>query len=148
MILTRYFYAIIWTFLLIGFVYTELVFNFLVPDSPVLNDKIIELLNSKFMILSNAGLVAMLFVDSHITKKILKDETPHKFVGLLVFTLILVIALTVFAEELKKGTIQFPHWFPLSYLFFLFLSLLTVYKAETLNIKHNSSIILNSTIQF
>jgi len=144
-ILTRYFYAIIWTCLLAGFSYGALIGHFFEPNSISFDDKIAALLSTRFMIFSNAGLVVMLYVDSHITKKITKDSTSQRLVGLLLASLIIVMTLAVLADEIKSGGMVFPTWFHLYHLCLIFLACLTIYKAEALNVKHSSSSISNST---
>ena len=144
-ILIRYLYAIGWTCLLAGFSYGELIGHFFEPNPTSFDDKIVAMLSTRFMIFSNAGLVMMLFVDSHITKKITKDSTPHKLTGLLLTSLIIVITLAVLADEIKNGSMVFPDWFHLYYLCLIFLACLAVYKAEALNIKRVSLSISHST---
>ena len=140
-IFRRYFYAVIWTLLLFGFSYTELWVGSLFEPNVHLEGKMIEMLNSGIMLFSSGGLVAMLFVDNVITKKIIRDNTGHSnlFVGILIMSMLIILFLAVLANGIEKGTYTFPAYFHLWYLFLLFLVCLVFYKAETLNIKHNSS---------
>ena len=148
MFFARYFYAILWTLLLASFSYTELLVSSLFVPNVHFEEKIIELLNSRIMLLSSVGLVAMLFVDNIITKKITRDNTQHSnfFVGVVIASIITVIFLAVLAEGIEKKSFVIPNWFRLGYLFVFFLCCLTAYKAETLNIKHSSSNITESKI--
>ena len=148
MIFTRFFYAMLWTLLLVSFSYTELLLDsFLVPNVSF-EQKMIELLNSTVMVFSSAGLVALLFVDNVITKKITRDNTQHNnfFVGIVIVSIITMIFMAVLAEGIEKNTFVLPQWFHLWYLFLVFLGCLILYKAETLNIKHISSNIKESKI--
>ena len=145
-IIMRYYYAIIWTLLLATFSYIDLVGNFFATNPLGFEAKIIEMLTSRFMILSNAGLVAMLFLDNHIMRRITKTTSQNRFVGVLIFSLIIIIVLAVFADEINKGNMQLPGCLHLYQLFLIFLICLTIYKSETLNIKRNSSSIINSKI--
>jgi len=144
--LIRYCYTILWILLLVFFSYSELFFNFFDPNAISFNDKLIDMLNSRSIILSNTGLVTILYIDSLIIKKVINVYSRENFYGLLFCSLVMVIVLTVFAEAIYEGKMQLPTGMHLSYLFYLFILFLTIYKAESLNIKHHSSTILKSQL--
>ena len=149
MVFARYFYATLWTLLLAGFAYTELFVSGLLGVGVSFEEKIIELMNSRIMLFSSVGLVAMLFVDGVITKKITRNnQTQHSdfSVGVMLASIISVIFLAVVAEGIKENALNPPNWFRLCYVFLFFLGCLIVYKAGTLNIKHYSSNIIESKI--
>jgi hypothetical protein len=140
--LIRYFFAIIWTCLLVGFSYGELIFDCFFADSVDFEEKLIELLNSKYAVFVNGGLITMLYIDNYITKRIAKDNMLQEHTGLIVFSFILITSLAVLAEQHK----ELHKWFHISYVFIIFLACLTVYKAKTLNIKRSSLQILSTKI--
>jgi hypothetical protein len=123
--------------LLISFSYGELWSNFFIAGSVGFKEKLTELLNSPFTLLSNAGLIAIMFLDSYITKAITKNNTQqeHEIAAIIVISFIAVIFLKMFAE-IKGGLENYLCW-----LFLFFLGCLFYYKSKSLNIKHSSSVI-------
>lgn len=130
----RYFFAIIWTCLLVSFSYEELILNCFLDNNIGFDEKLTKLFSSQFMIFANTGLIAMLHIDNYITKKITKNNTQRSYTGLVILSFVMIIFLTWCAEIKEK----WYEWFHLYYLFVIFLGCLIVYKAETLNIKRNS----------
>ena len=139
----RYLCALIWTGLLACFSYGDLILNFFNKNGISFEDKILETHASSLMILVNVGLVVMLYIDKLITHFVTGKSNKNQYTDvILIINIVLAVAITVIAQLMINKSDSFVpvDWFKLSYLFALFALLLVVYKAETLKIKHTSSI--------
>jgi hypothetical protein len=126
--------------LLICFSYGNIILNFINQNGLPFEDKILESHKSNFAILSNIGLVAMLYVDKLITHFITKQNNNSPYIDVIIIVdIILSVAITVMAQLMIDKLLVPIYWFKLSYLFILFIALLIIYKAETLKIRHLSS---------
>ena len=104
-----------------------------------MEDKIIEMHLSSFMIITNVGLVLMLCVDRIITCYVTKQEIKGQFIDvLLIINIIIAVFITTMAQEINNGFVPVS-WFKLSYLLGVFVILLTVYKAKSLKIEKIST---------
>lgn len=92
------------------------------------------------MILTNVALIAMLCVDNFITKSLTKSR--HKTSVLdpcFIIGILAAILTTIISQLILDGTFDAADWFKISYLFIIFIGCLIVYKAESLEISHNSN---------
>jgi len=105
-----------------------------------MEDKIIEMHLSSFMILTNVGLVLMLCVDRIITCYVTKQKIKGQFIDfILIINIIIAVFITTMAQLINNGEFAPVSWFKLSYLLGIFVILLTVYKAESLKIEKIST---------
>lgn len=92
------------------------------------------------MILTNVGLIGMLYVDNFITKLFTKSK--HKTSVLapcLIISIIVAIFITIISQQVLEGKFNAASWFKISYLFMVFIACLIVYKAESLEIAHDTN---------
>ena len=92
------------------------------------------------MILTNVGLIAMLCVDNFITKLFTKNRHKTSILDpCLIISILAAIFITIISQLILDGTFVAADWFKISYLFIIFVGSLIVYKAESLEISHNSN---------
>lgn len=91
------------------------------------------------MILTNVGLIGMLYVDNLIIRMFTKSPGKTSVLGsCLILNIIVAIFLTILSQKIVNNEFIPADWFRISYLFYIFIIGLVVYKAESLEIQHHS----------
>lgn len=135
----RYICAVVWLGILCCFSYGELLIHVITKSDIPFEAKFIELNSDTGMILTNVGLIGMLYVDNIITKLITKSQKEGHALGIcLTLSIIIAIFVTIISQKVINKVFIPEDWFKISYLFYIFITCLVIYKAESLKIAHVS----------
>jgi undecaprenyl pyrophosphate phosphatase UppP len=131
--------GIIWVGCLFCFTYVEFLFNFISKNGVSFDEKIIELHKSYTMLVSNIGLVCILYVENFIECLVTKNNKNNKNFIYIIIDIIIAVFLMVLVQKKIQEEIEFVEWFHLYYLFIAFFVFLIIYKSESLKTTHLSS---------
>ena len=135
----RYFMAIFWVSFLCLFSYTSLIVLFIVKGYHCFVSSLTSNMQDDTMLLTNIGMVGMLFVDSFITGIITKRHEVRPILRLTIFlSAILALVMTIFTRIANEQgwLLQIETFTMLE--FCVFILLLIIHKAESLCICHYS----------
>ena len=138
--LIRYFCSLFWIVVLCCFSYSELLIYMISESEQTFEEFFIESNSKLSMILVNVGVIGMLYVDNAITTFCTKRVSKHSSVLECCFVIgvILAIFMTVLSQMVVAKELDLNQWMKISYLFYIFIGCLIVYKANSLEIPHVS----------
>lgn len=135
----RYVCAMIWMAILCCFSYSELLVFIVSKNTETFETFFVMAHSDTSMILTNVGLIGMLYVDNFIIRLFTKSPGKNFVPGLcLTVGVIMAIFITILSRRIVDNEFVPAAWFKVSYLFGIFIVSLIVYKAESLEISHHA----------
>jgi len=121
------------------FSYSELLVFIVSKDTETFESFFVKANSDTAMILTNVGLIGMLYVDNFIIRLFTKSPGKNSILGLcLTLGVIVAIFITILSQKIVNKEFVPAEWFKVSYLFCIFIVSLIVYKAESLEISHHA----------